>query len=543
MKITLTCLWMLSALTFSHAEIFTAMATMKKALDIEQQFAVELKSYVPLIKDKVRSEKVARLAEEYGRVANLSLLQPEAYLANPVNAYMLCKRFTADLKEVRELLDSPHLQQEFDTLIATHRAEAPDREDFDGVIEALLRLQDTYEIPCIRFVDGTFTSDVNSPRMTASDCFEIGKHAYDRKDSYHSLLWLLESVASLEMEGTYQSMDRVLLLDYLIYALIDQGNNYHAMHYAQQLLDLKPANPVTVDRIASVIDWLHAEIAKENATRLAEGRPIPQLDILPPVSNKRELSAKHMGKEYVKYEALCRGEDIMANPYKHDLKCYYSTSDGNPLLLLAPVKVEELYKSPDILLYHDVISDGEIEMVKNLSTPILKRATVNDPNTGRLIYSSYRVSRSSWLYDRYHEAIVTITKRISAITNLDMTSAEGLQVVNYGIGGQYEPHYDHSRDGVDGFPVTQGNRVATWIYYMSDVSAGGYTVFTKVGVKVPPIKGAAAFWWNLKRNGNGDSMTKHAGCPVLSGSKWVANKWTHIIGQEWRRPCTLNEHE
>ncbi len=30
--------------------------------------------------------------------------------------------------------------------------------------------------------------------------------------------------------------------------------------------------------------------------------------------------------------------------------------------------------------------------------------------------------------------------------------------------------------------------------------------------------------------GQGDSMTLHAGCPVLHGSKWVANLWVHEKG-------------
>jgi len=55
---------------------------------------------------------------------------------------------------------------------------------------------------------------------------------------------------------------------------------------------------------------------------------------------------------------------------------------------------------------------------------------------------------SSWLYDNDHPTINTITNRIAAMVNLDMETAEPLQVVNYGIGGQYEPHFDHSRVGI-----------------------------------------------------------------------------------------------
>jgi len=44
-----------------------------------------------------------------------------------------------------------------------------------------------------------------------------------------------------------------------------------------------------------------------------------------------------------------------------------------------------------------------------------------------------------------HPTVATISKRIEAITNLSQEKAEELQVVNYGIGGQYEPHFDHAR--------------------------------------------------------------------------------------------------
>ena len=55
---------------------------------------------------------------------------------------------------------------------------------------------------------------------------------------------------------------------------------------------------------------------------------------------------------------------------------------------------------------------------------------------------------------------------------------------------------------------------------MSDVDYGGATVFTQMGVTLRPKRGAAAFWYNLFRNGEGDEMTRHAACPVLAGSKW-----------------------
>ena len=55
---------------------------------------------------------------------------------------------------------------------------------------------------------------------------------------------------------------------------------------------------------------------------------------------------------------------------------------------------------------------------------------------------------------------------------------------------------------------------------MSDVEAGGSTVFPHLNVALQPIKGTAAFWYNLHPSGDGNEMTRHAACPVLTGSKW-----------------------
>lgn len=50
------------------------------------------------------------------------------------------------------------------------------------------------------------------------------------------------------------------------------------------------------------------------------------------------------------------------------LSCYYETNE-DPLLILAPAKVEELTdKSLGLRFYHHVISDAEIEVFKRIAS-------------------------------------------------------------------------------------------------------------------------------------------------------------------------------
>ena len=62
---------------------------------------------------------------------------------------------------------------------------------------------------------------------------------------------------------------------------------------------------------------------------------------------------------------------------------------------------------------------------------------------------------SAWLKDTVDPMLVTLDHRIAALTGLDIQPpyAEYLQVVNYGIGGHYEPHFDHAT-------VTMGSMVS-----------------------------------------------------------------------------------
>jgi prolyl 4-hydroxylase len=117
---------------------------------------------------------------------------------------------------------------------------------------------------------------------------------------------------------------------------------------------------------------------------------------------------------------------------------------------------------------------------------------------------------------------------------------------NYGLGGHYEAHYDYDENRYSKPSISKinfnktGDRLATFMLYLTEVKRGGATVFPRLNITSTPIKNAAIFWYNYRRNGEQETLSVHAGCPVILGEKWVSNKWIREFSQEFRRPCLLD---
>ncbi len=342
------------------------------------------------------------------------------------------------------------------------------------------------------------------------DLFELGRQNYNQGDHEHTIAWMNEALLHFHQEnqngtviGTYRAISQADIVEYLAFSTYQKGEISSALRLTEQLLQLDPQHPRAAGNIAhykKMVNDRRGEDGKESDKTFT-------------VREKRQV-----GWEKTQYEELCRGEHQVHQP---SARCRY-VHKNNPYLMLGPVKEEVAHISPTIYIYHDVLMDGEIKIIQELAKPKFKRATVHDHATGELVTAQYRISKSSWLQGEDHPKVEKVNKRIEAVTRLELSTAEELQVVNYGLGGHYEPHFDFARrDEKDAFQgLGTGNRIATFLFYMSDVEAGGATVFPQLNLSLWPKKGAAAFWYNLFEDGVGDTSTRHAACPVLLGTKW-----------------------
>ncbi|XP_019621774.1 PREDICTED: prolyl 4-hydroxylase subunit alpha-3-like [Branchiostoma belcheri] len=192
-------------------------------------------------------------------------------------------------------------------------------------------------------------------------------------------------------------------------------------------------------------------------------------------------------------------------------------------------------------------SEGDPELLQVLEALGDSYSEVRTPCSSEEDLKQFVLVRNvvtGWLPDEEDPVVAKLSRRVAHITGLNTTfpTGDNFQVLNYGLGGQYEPHYDHLDDEVSR-TLVQANRILTFLFYLSEVDAGGATVFTVANIAVPVVKNSAVMFENTNKALVRSGGSVHAGCPVLIGSKWVTNKWIHEVGNELQRPCGLTPEE
>ncbi|XP_019373271.1 PREDICTED: prolyl 4-hydroxylase subunit alpha-3 [Gavialis gangeticus] len=527
--VVLVVVLVLGALPGARGETYTALQSVRGVLGTERALLAGLAAYL-----QRESQRLQDLRRFYNKVQALHQ-EAGASVVNPLLAYALIKRLQSDWLNVVNSMEASENMQELKKDYRQVEKDLPVFEDLEGAARALMRLQDVYALSVKGLVKGVFRrdgasglADLYHPRqrfsLSADDCFHIGKVAYDMGDYYHSIAWLEEAVSLFRVSyGSWHTEDEGSLedaLDHLAFSYFMAGNVSYALSLSREFLLYDPSNKRVARNVLK-----YEKLLVENPSG-AEAEVVLQRP------NVTHLQTRDT------YEELC--QTLGSQPSQHrnpSLYCSYETND-NPYLIFQPAKREIVQLLPYVALYHGFISDDEAEKIKDLAAPWLQRSVVASGEKQQK--AEYRISKSAWLKGTVDPVIVSLDRRIAAVTGLDIRPpyAEYLQVVNYGIGGQYEPHFDHATSRKSPlYRMKSGNRIATIMIYLSSVEAGGATSFIYANFSVPVIKNAALFWWNLHRNGDGNGDTLHAGCPVLAGDKWVANKWIHEHGQEFRRPC------
>lgn len=314
-------------------------------------------------------------------------------------------------------------------------------------------------------------------------------------------------------------------LSYVARGCYANGTHGNTTVWSQQALAAELNAGSSARKLELGLWWLRANDARRAALKPRHRHLYPS----PPDTDVHE------------YKSVCAEKGDLRRT-TGELGCVLWTGGGDPRLILGPLKLEVLSLTPRVVIFVDFLTASEADYIQEAGRTGLERGSIYDWENPDGITSSKRISKVSWLWDADHLFLAPLARRISLAAGLSLESAEPFQVANYGLGGHYTPHDDaNSFDQVsDEWDMRDGNRVATMLLYLSDVSLGGATAFVNLQLAVKPRRGSALFWYDLAPYSGSDgpihfsfwhqmkavdNRTNHVGCPVLWGTKWIATKW------------------
>jgi prolyl 4-hydroxylase len=192
-----------------------------------------------------------------------------------------------------------------------------------------------------------------------------------------------------------------------------------------------------------------------------------------------------------------------------------------------PVRVLLRLQQPVLVTLEQLFTDQECERLIELAIPRLRRSTVDNTKAASTV-EDYRTSDGAFFRLRENPLIMALDERVSACMNCPVENGEGLQVLRYGPGDSFAPHFDFllpSNAHNCASLARSGQRISTLMVYLNDVPEGGETVFPKLGLAITPRRGNALYFEYTNGRMQVDPLSLHAGAPVTRGEKWVVTKW------------------
>lgn len=102
--------------------------------------------------------------------------------------------------------------------ISKHKEAFPAKEDFDGAVTALLRLQDTYQLQPSSFAHGMLPGSVRSPKMTVGEVYDVGRHAYLNSDMFYTKTWMEEALNQYNKQNDTEDVRLFDVYDHLAFS-------------------------------------------------------------------------------------------------------------------------------------------------------------------------------------------------------------------------------------------------------------------------------------------------------------------------------------
>ncbi|XP_017000434.2 prolyl 4-hydroxylase subunit alpha-1-like [Drosophila takahashii] len=490
-----------------------SVASMPPLLDLENKLIDNLEDYANELEQKLQTLQgyvpVMRSENEKGKLNAIS------YLSNPLNSFSLIRRLQQDWLKWQSYMVQPVGTVQMRNFDGWWK-DLPKKADLGDACAAIVRIQIIYDLKVEDIIRGKLDGRQYNVSLSTADIFAIGQHLAKGKAQAEAILWLQEVQNRLQ-EDLFAVPDHLTIKEIEVLKLLAECHA-HKKNYSKALSLLEKClmlNPHDAELLRLCDETKELVEIHQNITLEKPKKPEDPLGVA--------------------FTLACRGVAKVSGR----LHCFYNCNTTS-FLRLAPLKVEEVGLDPYVLLHHEVITPKESKELKELALSNLRASGVF--RVEGAAFKRMRTVKSRWIHKDFNKMTKGITRRIRDITGLDLTTSEKFQIINYGMGGHYNMHKDYfNYTNVDNTKISMaeqlGDRIATVLFYLSDVEQGGATVFPKSGYTIYPRAGTAIFWYNLHTDGLGDPSTLHAACPVIVGSKWVMTEWIRELSQLFVRPC------
>lgn len=151
--------------------------------------------------------------------------------------------------------------------------------------------------------------------------------------------------------------------------------------------------------------------------------------------------------------------------------------------------------------------------------------------TGNVYDGTHRRSKQTWLTHDVSDTTEKVSQMSTVLTGIPQSHQESLQIAMYEKNGMFNPHFDACQDEDPSYCEKMnhgaGERRTTLLIYLNDDFEGGETEFVDIGIKIKPETGKGILFYSTYEDETLIPESKHQGCPVISGEKWICTVWSH----------------
>lgn len=351
------------------------------------------------------------------------------YIENPLNAFILIKSLTHDIKATKL-----YFREAFKKVLDSAKENQLPTIELDGTVEALIRLKDVYKLKSEELASGILDGSKVRDEFKVEEILLLADLMKKRKKfKFAEEFYKIAKEKSKNDDVKFEILEKLFTL-----ANVDD-NFMKAAQVFSEMQKLKPKSPEELQQTFSKLQKLNQKEPEEDF--------------------KFEGTYFTPEKSEFIYSQACNGNRRQNISTISKLYCkFHSTSAYTKI---SPFKLEILNFDPFVAVYHDVIFESEIQTLKNITKgQMIRSGKCSDPVT------DIRSGKFKLVKDDENKIASKISSRVGDMTGFEMTSGEDLKVQNYGIGGFYAMHYDflkHPRN------EKNGDRIATVIFYVREL--------------------------------------------------------------------------